>query len=163
MFGDDVALGQHEHGAASGVEVGEVLALIPLHGEGHVDLGDFGTLGEDDLHCVILSDELSHVAREGNLETVGGGIGGEEGVEGKVVSSIPVVLPPTEEGETGDDVEFEALGRGGEGGGGDVADVIAIVDVRGLSGEDLSDLKDGCGAASRVPLEVKTREVTLIK
>jgi hypothetical protein len=84
-------------------------------------------------------------------------------VEGEVVSSVPVVLPTTEERETGDDVEFEALLGGGEGGGGDVTDIVTVVDIGGIGVEDLSDLEDGGGAASRVPLEVNAREVALIK
>lgn len=162
VFRYDVALGQHQHGTAGGVEVGEVFVLGLLYGERYVNFRNRCALGENDAHSVVFHEELAEVAREGDLQAVvRGGVSGEEGVEGEVVSRVPVVLPASEEGEAGDDVEFEALSGGGEGGGGDVTDVITVVDVRGLSGEDLSELEDGGGAASRVSLEVDAGEVVL--
>lgn len=85
-------------------------------------------------------------------------------MEGQVVSSVPVVLPSSKERETGDNVELKrVLGRVHcEGGSRDVTNVITVVDVTGLSGEALSELEDGCWAASWVSLEINSGEVSLI-
>lgn len=132
---------QNNHGTTGGIQISVVLLLVLLNIERNANLGNLGSLREDNSHSVIINGNVAHARGERNVEAVAAATVSAEVVgEGEVVSSVPVVLPSSEKRETGNNVELKTLGGDRERGGGDVANVITVVDIGGLEGEDLSDL-----------------------